>query len=123
MEDSFVLDKTYVIDNASEIRKQVTELITFCLKGENNVLRRNNIDEYNRLVMTRYTNFHQKFPTLFFSIIENPSSFPLYRLDEMLKLKSKIEKKEIDENQASVHLGQKYYNEFVKETVSELDKK
>ena len=123
MEDSFVLDKTYVIDNASEIRKQVTELITFCLKGENNVLRRNNIDEYKRLVMTRYTNFHQKFPTLFFSIIENPSSFPLYRLDEMLKLKSKIEKKEIDENQASVHLGQKYYNEFVKETVSELDKK
>ena len=35
---------------------------------------------------------------------------------------SKIENEEIDEKRASVHLGQKYYNEFVKETVTELNK-
>ena len=40
----------------------------------------------------------------------------------MLALKKKIEEKEINEEKASVHLGQKYYNEFVKDTVSELDK-
>ena len=46
----------------------------------------------------------------------------LYRLNEMLSLKRKIEDNELSEEKISVHLGQKYYNEFVKETVSELDK-
>jgi hypothetical protein len=41
----------------------------------------------------------------------------------MLNLKRKIDDNEINEQKASVHLGQKYYNEFVKDTVSELDKK
>jgi hypothetical protein len=63
-----------------------------------------------------------RYPTLFFTIIENPSSFPIYRLDEMLNLKKKIENKEVSEEKISVQLGQKYYNEFVKDTVSELDK-
>jgi uncharacterized protein (DUF2164 family) len=41
----------------------------------------------------------------------------------MLNLKKKIEENEITEDKASVHMGQKYYNEFVKDTVSELDRK
>ena len=40
----------------------------------------------------------------------------------MLKLKKKIENNEINEDSASIDLGQKYYNEFVKDTVSELNK-
>ena len=65
---------------------------------------------------------HQKYPTLFFSLIENPSTFPLYRLNEMLQLKEKIEKKEITNENASVRVGQQYYDEFVKDTVRDLDK-
>ena len=72
--------------------------------------------------MIKFTNFHQRYPTLFFSIIENPSSFPIYRLDEMLSLKEKIDNNKLNEQRASIHLGQKYYNEFVKDTVSNLDK-
>ena len=110
------------IESANEIKEQVSNIIKYCLKKENNIMRRDNIDQYKQICMRLFTDFHQKYPTLFFSIIENPSSFPLYRLDEMLQLKKKIEQNEINEEKASVHLGQKYYNEFVKNTVSELDK-
>jgi len=117
------VEKLDVIETADIIKKQVNEIIKFCIKKENNIIRRDNIDQYKQTCMMKFTNFHQKYPTLFFSIIENPSSFPLYRLDEMLSLKRKIDENEINEQKASVHLGQKYYNEFVKDTVSELDKK
>ena len=110
------------MENASVIEEQVKEIISFCLKKDNTKERRENIDEYKQICMRKFIDFHQKYPTLFFSIIENPSSFPLYRLQEMLQLKKKIEDNEINEQKASVHLGQKYYNEFVKETVTELDK-
>ena len=111
------------MESALVIKKQVEEIISFCLKKDIIIKRRENIDEYKQMCMIKFTNFHQNYPTLFFSIIENPSSFPIYRLNEMLFLKEKIEKNEINEEKASVHLGQKYYNEFVKDTVSELDNK
>ena len=111
-----------VMEKSSEIKEQVMDIISFCLKRDNSIKRRDSMDEYKQLCMVTFTNFHQKYPTLFFSIIENPSSFPLYRLDELLNLKQKIENNELNEGRASAHLGQKYYNEFVKDTVSELDK-
>ena len=110
-------------ETVDEIKKQVNEIIFFCIKKENTIRRRDFIDDYKQDCMRRFTNFHQRYPTLFFSLIENPSSFPLYRLEEMLRLKGKIDSNEINEQKASVHLGQKYYNEFVKDTVAELDKK
>jgi len=117
-----VEDLPIEIDKSDVIKNNVNNIISFCLKNENNIMRKYKIDEYKQICMKTFTDFHQKYPTLFFSIIENPSTFPLYRLNEMLVLKKKIEEKEINEEKASVHLGQKYYNEFVKDTVSELDK-
>jgi hypothetical protein len=110
------------MEKADEIKKQVKEILSFCLTRDNNIQRRENIDEYKQNCMKQFPNFHMNYPTLFFSIIENPTTFPIYRLDEMLSLKSKIENKEIDDQKASVHMGQKYYDEFVKDTVSYLDK-
>ena len=110
------------MQKSSEIKENVIELISFCLSKESTKHRNENIDEYKQVCMRKYTKMHEKYPTLFFLIIENPSSFPLYRLDEMLNLKEKIENETLDNNEASVELGQKYYNEFVKETVKELDK-
>ena len=111
------------MENSDAIKEQVNNIISFCLKKDNTIFRRDNIDEYKQLCMRTFTDFHQKYPTLFFSLIENPSSFPLYRLDEMLLLKRKIDNNEVNEEKVSIHLGQKYYNEFVKDTVTELDKK
>lgn len=111
------------MEKSFEIKSQVKEILSFCLKKDNNIMRRNNIDEYKQMCMREFTNFHQNYPTLFFNIIENPTTFPLYRLDEMLNLKRKIEENEINDQHASIHLGNKYYNEFVKDTVTLLDKK
>jgi hypothetical protein len=112
----------YVKETSDEIKSQVHEIIAYCIKRENVIKRRDSIDLYKQECMIKFTNFHQRYPTLFFSIIENPSSFPLYRLDEMLSLKKKIDNEQLTEERVSIHLGQKYYNEFVKDTVSELDK-
>ena len=109
------------MEKAEVIKKQVEEILNFCLSKDNISKRRNNIDEYKQICMKQFPNFHMNYPTLFFSIIENPSTFPVYRLEEMLSLKSKIENNEMDDKRASVHMGQKYYDEFVKDTVSELD--
>ena len=73
--------------------------------------------------MIEFVDIHGKYPTLFFQIIENPTTFPKYRLDEMLSLKKKIESEETTNERASVQLGQKFYDEFVKDTVAKLDAK
>lgn len=113
---------TYVKETTDIIKNQVNEIISYCIKRENIIKRNNDINNYKQECMIKFTNFHQRYPTLFFSIIENPSSFPIYRLDEMLNLKEKIDNNKLNEQRASIHLGQKYYNEFVKDTVSNLDK-
>jgi hypothetical protein len=41
----------------------------------------------------------------------------------MLNVKKLIESNRITEEKASIALGQKYYNEFVKDTVGKLDNK
>jgi len=110
------------IETSSQVKERVSKLISFCLKKDITKIRKERMDDYKQICMREFTSFHEKYPTLFFSIVENPSAFPLYRLDEMLALKANIEKKNTDEEKASLHLGQKYYDEFVKDTVSKLDK-
>jgi len=111
------------MEKSTEIKEQVEEILKFCFLSENTKLRRTNMDEYKQICMRKFTNFHQNYPTLFFLIIENPTTFPKYRLDEYINIKKNIEENNLDYDKASVYIGNKYYNEFVKETVSELDKK
>jgi hypothetical protein len=111
------------LEDASLIKKNIEELIAFCVKRENLTLKRDNIDQYKRLMMDKYSHVHQKYPTLFFSVIENPTTFQMKRLDEMLNLKKQIENNQKTNEQASIVLGQKYYDEFVKDKIKNLEKK
>ena len=117
------LIRMQTLENAETIKKNIEDLISFCVKMENMVLRRENIDNYKRKMMDKFYYIHQKYPTLFFTIIENPTTFPISRLEEMLSLKKQIETNVTTNEQASVQLGQKYFDEFVKDTVKDLDKK
>jgi hypothetical protein len=110
-------DLSTTIESADSIKKQIKDIISQCL-----AMNRSNMDEYKQICLRKFTNFHQKYPSLFFKIIENPSTFPMYRIEEMLKIKKKIEKNEIEQEKAAVYFGDKYYKEFVKETVDKLDK-
>lgn len=116
------VDSIEPVESAQIIKQHVQEILDFCLLTENRIARRQNIDRYKQICMQKFSFMHQKYPTLFFSLIENPSTFPLYRLNEMLQLKEKIENKEITNENASVRVGQQYYDEFVKDTVHNLDK-
>jgi hypothetical protein len=80
------------MEKAEEVKKQVKEILSYCLTKDNTIKRRNDLDEYKQQCMRQFPNFHMNYPTLFFSMIENPSTFPMYRLEEMLSLKNKIEK-------------------------------
>jgi hypothetical protein len=116
------LIRMQTLEDAETIKKNIEDLISFCVKRENMILRRENIDNYKRRMMDKFDYIHQKYPTLFFTIIENPTTFPISRLEEMLSLKKQIEIDVTTNDEASVHLGQKYFNEFVKDTVKDLDK-
>lgn len=116
------LIRMQTLENADTIKNNIEDLISFCVKRENMILRRENIDNYKRKMMDKFYYIHQKYPTLFFTIIENPTTFPISRLEEMLSLKKQIELNVTTNDQASVHLGQKYFDEFVKDTVKDLDK-
>ena len=117
------VENLQTLENADDIKKKVDMLLSYCLQKDNRELRKQNIDNYKQKCMREFVDIHGKYPTLFFQIIENPTTFPKYRLDEMLSLKNKIESDETTNERASIHLGQKYYNEFVKDTVSKLDAK
>lgn len=121
--DEEALIRMQTLENSDTIRKNIEDLITFCVKRDNLMLKRDNIDNYKRLMMDKFYYIHQKYPTLFFTVIENPTTFPISRLEEMLNLKKNIETNNTTNEEASVHLGQKYYDEFVKDKIKNLEKK
>ena len=121
--DEEALIRMQTLENSDTIRKNIEDLITFCVKRDNLMLKRDNIDNYKRLMMDKFYYIHQKYPTLFFTVIENPTTFPISRLEEMLNLKKNIETNSTTNEEASIHLGQKYYDEFVKDKIKNLEKK
>ena len=123
LENPEYVDKLENVEKADIIKENVEKIMEFCLLKENRTLRRENMDAYKQKCMREFTFMHQKYPTLFFSLIENPTTFPIYRLEEMLSLKKRIEIEELTTENASVRVGQQYYDEFIKDTVKELDKK
>ena len=123
LENPEYVDKLENVEKADIIKENIEKIMEFCLLKENRTLRRENMDAYKQKCMREFTFMHQKYPTLFFSLIENPTTFPIYRLEEMLSLKKRIETEELTTENASVRVGQQYYDEFIKDTVTELDKK
>lgn len=111
------------VEESKTIKTRVEELLQYCLKKENTKKRAVAIDAYKQDCMKMFSQFHERYPTLFFTIIENPSTFPMYRLNELLNIKTLVDDKKVTEQNANIALGQKYYNEFVKDTVKKLDEK
>ena len=47
-------------------------------------------------------------------IIDDPYNFDFKRLLEMLKVREKVRSNEISYDDASLYMGERYYNEYVK---------
>ena len=82
--NSDYIDTLDNVEKSDVIKKNVEKILEFCLIKENRTLRRENMDQYKQKCMREFSFMHQKYPTLFFSLIENPTTFPIYRLEEML---------------------------------------
>ena len=50
-------------------------------------------------------------------------NFDFKRLVNMLSIREKVVNKEVSYDDASLYVGEKYYNEFVKPKIGEEDKK
>ena len=109
------------IEKSIIIKNKVEDLLKFCLNKENTKKRNADMANYKQDCIREFSEFYERYPTLFFLIVENPSTFPMYRLNELLNIKNLVDNNQISEKNASIALGQKYYNEFVKETVKDLD--
>jgi len=64
-------------------------------------------------VINEFMDFYQNYPSLVTLIIDDPYNFDMKRVVEMLKVREKIKKKEISYDDASLYMGQRYYEEFV----------
>jgi hypothetical protein len=64
-----------------------------------------------------FNDFFVKYPSLAKTISEDPYNFDMSRLMDLLNLKNKVGNKELSYEDASVGLGYKYYDEYVKPTL------
>ena len=54
------LIRMQTLEDAETIKKNIEDLISFCVKRENMILRRENIDNYKRRMMDKFDYIHQK---------------------------------------------------------------
>lgn len=89
---------------------------------ENIKLKRKNKIAFLQMMRKKYIQLYEKSPTLFEKVIEEGNRFDNKRLIIMLGLGDKVRNKEITFHDASVHIGQKYFDEYVKPHVADRDK-
>ena len=95
-------------------------IIKFCSTENCINLKKNNYALYRTNLIEKFEDFFQKYPSLFNMIIDNPTTFEIEKLINMLNMKEKIDNNEITSESASVQVGQEYYDEYVKEKVDKL---
>ena len=90
-------------DSNDFIINMVSEVIQFAKKNPHRIT-----------VINHYNTFYENYPALVNMIIDDPYNFDFKRLVEMLSIREKIVQKEVSYDDASLYVGEKYYEEFVK---------
>ena len=108
-------------DSNEKILSLVKGLITYYNKPEIKKAMEENKEECIKKTLEVHGDFFDKYPTLFHMVSNNPYNFEMNRLVEMLNLKTKVTNKEVSYKDASVGLGYKYYDEYVKPTLDKND--
>lgn len=110
------------LSNSEKILAHVLGLLKYCKEKEQEKLLKKNKPEYVQKCGNKFKSLLNQCPTLFYKIIDNPHTFELNRLIQMLNLKNKVDNKEVTHKDASEELGEKYYSEFVKPIIPEDEK-
>ena len=114
LQDSTKSDNKIILGYVKTIIKYITD---------ENLYETKEIDYnfYIETIKTKFNDFSIRYPALFNMVVENPKNFEYDRLIYMLNLKNNIDKNITTHETASVRIGQEYYDEFVKKTVSNLE--
>lgn len=99
-------------DSNDYIVNMVTEVIEFAKRNRNRIT-----------VINNFETFYENYPALVNLIIDDPFNFDFSRLISMLSIREKVLNKEVSYDDASLYVGEKYYEEFVKPKIGEEDKK
>lgn len=97
-------------------------LIDFASDEKMQTLKKLSYQEYRLMIDSSDTfkEFSLDYPALFNMIIDDPLNFDINRLKFMLNMKSKIDNNEVSNEDATKEIGEKYYDEFVKNKVEDL---
>ncbi len=115
-------DEKIVLTN-QQIIYHVRKVLDHALLPQMQQLQIANPGEYTKQLTLAHMDFSQSNPSLFYAIVDNPKTFDMNRLKEMLDIRKKIMDKKISQELADKEMGQKYYDEFVHKHIDELDKK
>jgi hypothetical protein len=80
-------------------------------------LKTSNPESYRKKLVEENTRLYDEFPTIFEMHYEGKLDGTFF---EMLKLRQKVEKKELTDDEASKIIGQKLFDRYVKPVVSNL---
>ena len=94
-------------DSNDFIIKKVVEVIEY-MKTEKN----------RPKIIFHFENFYEDYPALVNLIIDDPNNFDFKRLLEMLKVRDKVRSNDISYDDASLYMGERYYDEYVKPKLS-----
>jgi hypothetical protein len=86
--------------------------------------KKENKPEYMQKCMVQFSWIKDTIPGIFNMLVEDlddPYDFEMNRLIDMLKMKDAIDAKKITSEQASVHIGQKYADEYVTPLVQRIE--
>ena len=91
-------------DSKEYIIKMILEVLDFT--------RNNNVSRM--AVIEKYTEYYENYPALVTKIIDDPHNFEMKRIIEMLNVREKVVKKDVSYDDASLYMGQRYYDEYIK---------
>ena len=91
-----------------KIKKTVEEIQKCVLNREESV----DFNEFHQQMSDTYSKFREKYPTIFEKVLEN--SLDMERFNFMLSMANKIDSKEMTNHDASVKVGERLVDEFVK---------
>ena len=70
-------------------------------------------------IIEKYTEYYENYPALITKIIDDPHNFEMKRIIEMLNVREKVVKKDVSYDDASLYMGQRYYDEYIKGNIKE----
>jgi hypothetical protein len=109
------MNQTGVLNDSEKILVYVKTLRRFVIL--NNTLKQEQPQVFQQRLHEKFGEFRERYPTLFQIIVDNPDNFEERRLIEMLRMRERVSQRNVSYENASIQIGQKYFDEFVKPIV------